>query len=82
MIPVIRHLDPVSVGSCDPFVFQNITTGATLASTPVFSSTAVTTADVTISGTVVRCGTSQNPALSAQIGPDVTLCIPGMLELQ
>ena len=72
---IINHLSPVSIGHCDPFMFQNITeiTG------PVnnLSSTAITIANASISGAVIQCSTSDIPQLSMPIGPNITLCIPG-----
>ena len=72
---IIRHLSPVSIGHCDPFMFQNVTeiTGPIT----TLSSTAVATANASMSGAVIQCFTSNIPQLSMPIGSSITLCIPG-----
>ena len=73
---LINHLSPVSIGHCDPFMFQNITeiTGPPITT---LSSTAIATASASMSGAVIQCPTSNIPQLSLPIGPNITLCIPG-----
>ena len=72
---VINHISPVSIGHCGPFVFQDVTD----ISGPIInlSSTAVATANVSMSGAVVQCFTSQIVLVANEIGPNITLCIPG-----
>ena len=72
---IIDHSDPDSIEPCDPFVFQNVTE-VTGSPPNILSSTAVATANATMSGAVVQCFTSEHPVFSRQIGPNITLCIP------
>ena len=74
---IIDHLAPGSIEHCGPFVFQNVTeiTGSQIPT--VLSSTAVATANASMSGAIVQCSTYRHPQLSQQIGPNITLCIPG-----
>ena len=73
---LITHLTPVSIGHCDPFMFQNVTviTGPTITT---LSTTAIATANASISGAVIQCFTSNVLQLSMPIGSSITLCIPG-----
>jgi hypothetical protein len=60
-------------------MFQNITEiDGPLTS---LSSTAVATANGSMSGAVIQCSTSNIPQLSLPIGSNITLCIPGKGEI-
>ena len=74
---VINHLAPASIGRCDPFVFQDVTEISGSQSITILSSTAVATANVSMSGAVVQCFTSQIVGVAQEIGSNITLCIPG-----
>ena len=73
---VINHIAPVSIERCDPFMFQDVTEITGSLPVSILSSTAVATANVSISGAVIQCSTSQFSQISKQIGPNITLCIP------
>ena len=74
---VIDHLYPASIEHCGPFVFQNVTEITNSQPITNLSSTIVATANVSMSGTVIQCSTSQIKELMIQTGPNITLCIPG-----
>ena len=71
---VIDHNIPNSADPCGPFTFQDV---SMLALDAVLSSTAVATANTSMTGTVVECRDSAG-ILSASIG-NVTLCVYGEL---
>ena len=73
---VVDHRTTSEPEPCGPFMFQNVTQigGSQIT---VLSSTAVATANASMSGAVIGCSTSDFPQLSMQIGPNITLCIPG-----
>ena len=74
---IINHFAPVSIEPCDPFGFQNVTEIIGSQYPTILSSTAVATANASMSGAVVQCSTSRIPQVSRQIGPSIILCIPG-----
>ena len=74
---IIRHVAPVSIEPCGPFMFQNVTEITGAQPIIISSSTAVATASASMSGAVIQCFTSQFAQLSVQIGTSITLCIPG-----
>ena len=60
------------VSDCGPFSFVEVTQGTTAP----FTSTAVASANTSMTGAVVQCFDGAGPA-AVQIGPNITLCVYG-----
>ena len=74
---IINHNNPYFVSPCGPFTFLNVT-GVDESPTEL-SSTAVATADESLSNTVIACYDSERN--SANLVGNITLCIMGMCNL-
>ena len=70
---IVDHNNPLSVEPCGPFTFLNVT-GVDESPTEL-SSTAVATADESLSNTVIECYDSERK--SANLVGNITLCVIG-----